>query len=381
MDTSTILIVDDNAENLRVLKNVLDQPGRDVRAATSGPPALAVAQKMPIDLILLDINMPGMDGYEVCRRLKSHPATQDIPVIFLSANTETENIVQGFALGGADYITKPFEIAEVEARVNTHLQLSRLQRQLARHNEELEATVQARTSELREAHAKLFRLDAAKDDFFRLISHEVRTPLNGMVALEIALSDLGGDDPLEEPHQIFLKSFRSMVEIVDHALALVEFKGEAEGQSTETIRLGELIDVAHRSIASFAAENAVVLPPVKGDSTHRVRGEVRHYQLALREVLKAAILLTAPEQAVEVHLTDPLTVLVASHGRAFEAEELAGIFEIFGPRHALASTLDLGLGPCVANQVLNYLGVALTVDLGTPDGVQFRLQFKPAEAS
>ena len=125
-----ILIVDDNPVNLRLLSQMLSEQGYQVRAVTNGPRALESAQTVPPDLILLDIKMPEMNGYEACLRLKADERTYDIPIIFISALGETEDKVQAFAVGGVDYITKPFQFEEVVARVETHLSLRHLQKHL-----------------------------------------------------------------------------------------------------------------------------------------------------------------------------------------------------------------------------------------------------------
>jgi PAS domain S-box-containing protein len=125
-----ILIVDDTPQNLRLLTQMLTKEGYQVRAALNGPRALAAVQATPPDLILLDIMMPEMDGYEVCNRLKADEHTRSIPVLFISALNETEDKVKGFAAGALDYIAKPFQLEEVLARVETHLKLSRLQRDI-----------------------------------------------------------------------------------------------------------------------------------------------------------------------------------------------------------------------------------------------------------
>jgi DNA-binding response OmpR family regulator len=132
-------------------------------AFTGGAQALAAAAKNPPDLVLLDIRMPEMDGFEVCRRLKVNAALQDIPVLFITALAEAGDKVQAFAVGGADYITKPFHPDEVYARVQTHLKNRSLQLRLHRHNTELEQLVVERTRELAGAHQRLhFALRAAK---------------------------------------------------------------------------------------------------------------------------------------------------------------------------------------------------------------------------
>ena len=133
-----ILIVDDTPANLRLLSQMLAERGYGVRAVTSGARALASASAAPPDLVLLDIKMPGMNGYEVCEKLKADPLTQDIPVIFISALDEIQDKVQAFAVGGVDYITKPFQFKEVLARTETHLSLRRLQKQLRDANLKME---------------------------------------------------------------------------------------------------------------------------------------------------------------------------------------------------------------------------------------------------
>jgi sigma-B regulation protein RsbU (phosphoserine phosphatase) len=134
----SILLVDDNPINLQVLFQTLEGMGCRMLVAKDGQTALTIADKKLPDLILLDIMMPGMDGYEVCRRLKSRPLTQNIPVIFLSALSETEDKVKGLNIGAVDYITKPFQPEEVIARVNTHLTIHRLKSEVETQKDQLE---------------------------------------------------------------------------------------------------------------------------------------------------------------------------------------------------------------------------------------------------
>lgn len=118
-----ILIVDDNPQNIQVIGNVIADEGYDTGVAMNGREALTFVQKQAPDLILLDIKMPGMDGYDVCEILKKEESTQNIPVIFLTAKSETEDIIKGFDVGGVDYVTKPFNAKELLARVKTHVEL------------------------------------------------------------------------------------------------------------------------------------------------------------------------------------------------------------------------------------------------------------------
>src|SRR3982751_3086259 len=137
-DAASILVVDDTPANLQVLAGMLKDRGYRVRPIPGGKLALLAAQRDPPDLILLDINMPEMNGYEVCEHLKADGTLQGIPVIFISALTEPLDKVKAFAIGGVDYLTKPFQMEELHARVETHLKLRRLQIELEQANARLE---------------------------------------------------------------------------------------------------------------------------------------------------------------------------------------------------------------------------------------------------
>ncbi|NEP85300.1 MAG: response regulator, partial [Okeania sp. SIO3B3] len=163
----TVLVVDDNPTNLGVVSQYLQDYGYRVLTARSGMDALNRAELASPGLILLDVMMPGMDGFETCRHLKANPLTQSIPVIFMTALTETAHKVTGFAVGAVDYVTKPLHQEEVMARVETHLRLREL-------NAELEQKVAQRTAELDNAYQLLERLDQAKADFIQVMSHELR---------------------------------------------------------------------------------------------------------------------------------------------------------------------------------------------------------------
>src|SRR6476660_10337336 len=151
---ASILVVDDTSANLQVLAGMLKDRGYKVRPVPSGKLALLAARRDPPDLILLDINMPDMNGYEVCKHLKADELLRGIPVLFISALTEQLDKVKAFATGGVDYITKPFQMEELHARVETHLKLRRLQIELEETNARL-AKANARMSRDLRAAAKI----------------------------------------------------------------------------------------------------------------------------------------------------------------------------------------------------------------------------------
>src|SRR3984885_737832 len=224
-ENASIMVVDDQPANLKLLEDMLKVRGYKVRSFPRGRLALAAAVQNPPDLFLLDINMPEMNGYELCECLKSNPALSTAPVIFLSALSATEDKVKAFQAGGADYVTKPFQLEEVQARVLTHLKLHQLQQALRLQNDLLEEAVNHRTKELRDAikqlesnHDQALRAldaeteaakklqemnarllaantkanemaaeaataNAAKSEFLANMSHEIRTPLNGIIGM------------------------------------------------------------------------------------------------------------------------------------------------------------------------------------------------------
>lgn len=162
-----ILVVDDTLASLKLLSDILKAEGYEVRSAISGELAVESAINNPPELVLLDISMPGMDGFEVCRRLKAHLDTRNVPVIFVSALSDTDEKVEGFGLGAVDFVTKPYQREELLARVSTHLEINRL-----RNN--LETMVEERSNELRESEK---RLSASLDDLIIANAH-LHTLLN-----------------------------------------------------------------------------------------------------------------------------------------------------------------------------------------------------------
>jgi signal transduction histidine kinase len=188
---ANILIVDDTPNNLRLLAQMLEEHGYDVRTVTSGASALTSVNIEAPDLILLDIAMPDMNGYEVCERLHTNPQTADLPVIFISALDDALDKVRAFDAGGVDYISKPFQVQEVLARVHMHLSLQRAQRQLARQNQQLQQEIAERTRAEEQLQRLSHRLvdvqEHERQSLARNLHDEVGQVLTGLrMSLEIA---------------------------------------------------------------------------------------------------------------------------------------------------------------------------------------------------
>jgi signal transduction histidine kinase len=206
----SILVVDDTPENLRLLSNVLTEHGYKARSAPSGKLALNTIQKELPDLILLDIMMPGMGGFEVCRQLKESEYSRLIPVIFISALDEVFDKVTAFSVGGVDYISKPFQLEEVLARVRTHLSLVGMRQQLEAQNLQL----QAQNQEL--------------DAFAHTVAHDLKNPLAKIITtlgmIESYATNL--DDDLQELLQMGVNAGQKMNSIIDELLLLASVRKE-----------------------------------------------------------------------------------------------------------------------------------------------------------
>ncbi|WLE96044.1 MAG: response regulator [Candidatus Electrothrix communis] len=186
-----ILIVDDSPENLQLLANILTENNFQVRGSNSGRYALKSIEKKIPDLILLDIKMPEMDGYEVCRQLKEAPSAADIPVIFISGLQDSESKIKGFEAGGVDYITKPFQAQEILARVQTHLSMSRMKHHL-------EEIVQERTAELQEVTEQIKAALKEKEVLLKEIHHRVKNNMAMMSSfLQFQIQQVTDPDALQ----------------------------------------------------------------------------------------------------------------------------------------------------------------------------------------
>jgi signal transduction histidine kinase len=188
-----ILIVDDTPKNVQVLSSILHEKGYNICVSTSGIQALELISTESPDLILLDIQMPVMDGFEISKVLKANPKTKDIPIIFLTAVIEPEKILKGFELGAVDYITKPFNIPELAARVATHV-------------------------EIKKSREQLIELNATKDKFFSIISHDLRNPFSAILSSsELLLKYIDNNEP--QKIQKFATNIHSSVSLVNKLLA------------------------------------------------------------------------------------------------------------------------------------------------------------------
>ena len=203
---ASILIVDDNPKNIQVLGSTLQSNSFKVEFATSGKTALELLKDIDFDLVLLDIMMPEMDGYEVCRKIRRENKYNNIPIIFLTAKTDKESLVLGFEAGAQDYSTKPFDSRELLSRVKAHLELKFNKEKLEIIHQELEDKVLKRTQQLEKAIEELNELDSVKTQFINMLNHEIRTPLNGIIGSIDLLKSTINNPELEQLIEILESS-------------------------------------------------------------------------------------------------------------------------------------------------------------------------------
>ncbi|PTY00114.1 hybrid sensor histidine kinase/response regulator [Opitutus sp. ER46] len=234
----SILVVDDTPANLQLLDGMLKECGYRVRPVTNGAHALRAVRTEPPDLVLLDVTMPEMNGYDVCRQLKADPATADIPVLFISALSETEDKLRAFEAGGVDYVSKPFQFAEVAARVKTHLQLRRQQREL-------------QESLLRERN-----LERLRDQLTHLIVHDMRSPL---LALKLTMDVLQPSAPPEDAELVAgaKAEIEGLVEMVAQLLDVAKMESGTLQPLLTPVNLPELAQSVLAGLKPLVRETEV----------------------------------------------------------------------------------------------------------------------------
>lgn len=300
LQPSTILIVDDNPTNLEVLSTTLEDHGFTVSVAIDGENALSQSEYLKPDLILMDVMMPGIDGFEACRLLLSNPKTQNIPVIFMTALADPTEKVKGFELGAVDYITKPFQQEEVIARVNLHLKLSSLNKTIAEQNQHLEQQVIERTAALTQALETLQRSQlqlvqsekmSSIGQLMAGIAHEINNPL-GFISGNLSLAQEGFADLINHM-QLYQAEFPELSEkILDHAESIdLEFLLTDLPNLTKSLRIGcDRIKDISTSLRTFS----------RSDTAHRVSFKIQDglesTLMLLRHRLKSV------DQRPEIHI-------------------------------------------------------------------------------
>lgn len=371
-----ILIVDDNPNNLRLLITLLQGEGYEVRPASNGPRALAMARKDPPELVLLDINMPEMDGYEVCKRLKADPETGDVPVLFISANDEAIDKVRGFEAGGVDYLSKPYDPHELHARVRTHLELKRSRDQLREMN-----------TRLQDANAMLQGLNEIKDEFLSMVSHDLKNPLSSILLFSRYMESRSlSEDKAHEIGRLITRAGRRMFRLIEDLLDLNRFEQGQLQLETEVLELQPLLAELTAEFAQKASDKQQRVLFEPGPEDVRVQADAQRLRQVLENLVSNALKFSPP--GTEVWLRQQrqdgrIIVAVEDRGPGLSAEDQARLFQKFVRLSARPSGDEhsSGLGLYIARQLIEAMQgtIACRSPLGPEGGACFSISLPIAD--
>jgi two-component system, sensor histidine kinase and response regulator len=354
-DTPKILIIDDTPINLKLLGDILEDEGYVVRPVTSGKQALNVSEREKPDLILLDIMMPDMDGFEVCRRLKENQKLKDIPVIFISALTETGYVVKALSSGGVDFITKPIQAEEVLVRVNTHLKLN-------------------------QQFMKLQELNASRNKLFSIISHDLRSPLSGFLGLTQLL--------VEELPYLNMATIREMA--IDMRNSATNFYGLLEnllqwsqmeqGKIPFNPRTTQLYKIVDESISTvkYSAEIKGIEIINSVPETIDVIADEKMIQTVLRNLVSNAVKFTERSGKIDISavLTDnkAVEIAVSDTGIGMNSTIVDSLFQLDNnaKRPGTANETSTGLGLIICKNFIERHGGRLMVTSEVGKGSIFK---------
>jgi len=339
---NTILLVDDTPENIEILVELLD--GFDLKVAINGKEALETAwEDTAPDLILLDIMMPEMDGYEACRHLRADERTKDVPVIFLTAKTQKEDVYKAFEAGGQDYLTKPFDARELTERVKTQLELKSQREALRDMNHILEEKVRERTAQLAKANEELKVLDKAKNDFLMMISHELRTPLNGIVGATYFLDDsLSADNELAEFVDMLKTSVDRLEKFSTTALLITQLNTNHQISKSEIDLVALVKEVIAEMTDKINSKN-LELQTAFPQEVCIVHGQKELLEMAVRNIIDNAVKYSEADHCICVNVEktgkqNKLLFSVDKGQRFLPKEALDHLFSSFGLRRKTITT-------------------------------------------
>lgn len=333
MEQYKILIVDDLPKNIMVLGNNLLNENYQIAYARSGQEAIDLTLKNNFDLILLDIMMPGIDGFETCKRILSNPLTAKVPIIFITAKNDYDSIVKGFDAGAKDYVTKPFNSKELLARVRTHLELKRNSEELEILNQELERKVLKRTEQLRMANEKIKRLDEAKSSFLGIISHEVRTPLNGIFGSVEMLKDLHSDEETQDIIEMMSESAERLLTFSELSTLIAELNIDQYELAKNAVQLHQLVHHVKDEFLNKLSDNHQVEFELKHSSNEiDIIADKKLIQKVISDVIHNSIRFNEENVKVTIEIEqseEHIIVKIEDNGVGFPQKVLPGVFEVF----------------------------------------------------
>jgi DNA-binding response OmpR family regulator len=307
-----ILLVDDFRTNVVYLKSLLEREGYTIITACDTDLAAELICQLPFDLILLDIEMPKMDGYALCERVRQSDPNQNTPVIFITSRTDQQSILKGFDTGAQDYVTRPFSERELLARVNTHIHLKLRTAALEIMNRDLEKMVDERTARLKalidklhasntaleKAKSELESLDSAKEHFLKIINHEIRTPLNGILGFQELLKEAMLDAKYAGYLEMMNRSVRRLEKFSILALMITQLRTGKYRPSHDQVRIDRKVEQILGEFESEYGQKSLHIEINLGHTTGFIDDQLFHQLIC--QLLEIAICQTERQGMISI---------------------------------------------------------------------------------
>jgi len=384
----SVLIVEDAPENIDMLAALLS-PTYHLYISLSGEEALKILKDTKPDLILLDVILPGIDGFHVCHTIRNDDQYGDMPIIFLTSESDAEKVIYGFEVGGQDYISKPFRAKELLSRVQTQIELQQKRRELLHINSSLEEKVRVRTSELEAANKKmkalnedlekankeLLSLDEAKSQFISLISHEIRTPLTGIIGFtDILKRSLAGTD--KEEIVIALKdAVTRLHKFSEKALLITKIQTSQSSIQKKEIKLFFLVNQIVENFEPLAFDKKLKIEQ-NLSSDHIIIGNPDLISECLRNIVENAVKYTPDEGKIQIfseQRNGAVVVNVENQGNGFSQETLDSDFSFYTPGEQHVDQ-NIGLGLATSKLIMDVHSGEIHIN-NSQDGACVSLQF------
>ncbi len=386
-----ILVVDDNAENIRVIGSILRQNDYNVGYAIDGQQALNIlnGDDTQFDLILLDVNMPGLNGFQVCQKIRRIEQFNELPVIFLTANTETGQIIEGFRSGGQDYVTKPFHTDELLVRISTHIELREKREQLKQMNVVLNEKVRERTKELEESNRKLEtayrelqKLDESKAVFLRLISHEINTPLNGVIGFADFLKEQLVSTEYFSLIEKLSDSAHRLNDFAQSSLIITRMRTLPDEYKKEMIELKSVMDDILISNRDVIQQKNIQVDLNWNSTDSKISGNYELMTICLSHLFRNAIQQTPENSSIDIACREEKSHLILSfedYGSGFSKESFSNLFQPFSSTDEYIDN-NKGLGLYIVKIIADYHDAEISISNKKERGALVELQFPKTDA-
>ena len=327
-----ILVVDDDSANLKVVGHLLKEYEFRVEFARSGMNAIELLSEIKPDLILLDVMMPEMNGFETCERIKTIPEYANIPILFLSALNEVNEMVRGLNCGALDFILKPFNAPLLLSKINLHLDLKRKTEAIERMNVTLELQVAERTAELEKANQELIQLDEIKAEFLRIISHEIRTPLNGILGFTALIKNTRSGEDIEKYTNYLDRAVKRLERFSINALNYTVLRTGRYNINLQTLLLNDLINNVRKDLEQIITDKSVSFD-IKVDHLC-IQADSEFAFDCLKSVIDNAVKFSEPDSSISIIAeaqSDGIWVKVIDNGVGFSQKAMDKLFKPFSP--------------------------------------------------